>query len=132
MSQWRPVGGEIRPGASLRQTAARRGRARRGGGAGGSKQSWRGPFGWNKWTTAAAGVGGAIALFVVLVVVVAAQLPDPSRVQVHAGEVKIFDHTGTQLVADVSGGGERSNVALNQISPHLQHATVAAEDRHFY
>jgi penicillin-binding protein 1A len=131
MSQWRPVGGEIRPGATLRQ-AAGRGRARRGGGAGGSKKGWRGPFGWNKWQTGAAVVGGAVALLVLLVVVVAAQLPDPSRVQVHAGEVKIFDHTGTRLVADVSGGAQRSNVALNQISPNLQHATVAAEDRHFY
>lgn len=132
MSQWRPVGGQIRPGATLRQTVGRSGRARRGGGAGGSKQSWRGPFGWNKWQTGAAVVGGAIALFALLVLVVAAQLPDPSNVQIRAGEIKIFDHTGTRLVADVTGHVQRTTVPLNQISPNLQHATVAAEDRHFY
>jgi membrane peptidoglycan carboxypeptidase len=128
MSQWRPVGGEIRPGATLRQGGPLR--ARRGGGAG--KPGWRGPFGWNAWQTAAAVVGAAIALFLLVVIVVAAQLPDPSRVQIRAGEIKIFDRTGTRLVADVTGGINRQPVALKQISPQLQHATVAAEDRHFY
>jgi membrane peptidoglycan carboxypeptidase len=73
-----------------------------------------------------------MALFALLVLVVAAQLPDPSNVQIRAGEIKIFDHTGTRLVADVTGHVQRTTVPLNQISSNLQHATVAAEDRHFY
>jgi membrane peptidoglycan carboxypeptidase len=139
MSKWRPVGGQIRPGATLRQTADGPSRARRRSGGqppnGARKDAssrWRGPFGWSKWQTAAGVIAALLAAFVLLVIVVAAQLPDPSNVQVHAGEVKLFDRTGTRLVADVSGGVTRTQVALNQISPNLQHATVAAEDRHFY
>jgi penicillin-binding protein 1A len=128
LSNWRPVGGEIKPGATIRQGRAVR--ARRGSGAG--KPGWRGPFGWNAWQTAAGVVGAAVALFIALVIVVAAQLPDPSRVQIRAGEVKIFDRTGSRLVADVTGTINRQPVALKQISPLLQRATVAAEDRHFY
>src|SRR5258708_35013676 len=133
MSQWRPVGGQIKPGATLRPAGRAPARARRSGKAPkGTSGGWRGPFGWSLWQTALAVVATGIGLFVLLVIVVAAQLPDPSNVQVHAGEVKIFDRTGNKLVADVSGGANRTQVPLNQISPTLQHATVAAEDRHFY
>jgi membrane peptidoglycan carboxypeptidase len=139
MSQWKPVGGKIRPGATLRQTSGGPSRPRRRSGGqppksttGSAKRGWRCPFGWNKWQTAAGVLGALVAAFVLLVVVVAAQLPDPSNVQVHAGEVKLFDRTGTKLVADITGGVTRIQVPLNQISPNLQHATVAAEDRHFY
>jgi membrane peptidoglycan carboxypeptidase len=139
MSQWRPVGGQIRPGATLRQSGSGPSRPRRRTGGqppkgtnNSAKRGSRGPFGWNKWQTGAGVLGALLAAFVLLVIVVAAQLPDPSNVQVHAGEVKLFDRTGTKLVADVSGGANRVQVPLNQISPNLQHATVAAEDRHFY
>jgi penicillin-binding protein 1A len=128
MSQWRPVGGRIKPGATIRK--GRPGRARRGASA--TRPGWHGPFGWNLWQTAAAVVGAAVALFILLVIIVAAQLPDPSRVQVRAGEIKIFDRSGSKLVADVTGQVNRQPVKLNEISPQLQHATVAAEDRHFY
>ncbi len=133
MSQWRPVGGEIRPGASVKQVAdaPSRGGRRRGGKT--KKSGWRGPFGWGKWRTLLAALGALLLLLVLFIGVVAATLPDPSQVQVHAGEVKIFDRTGAQLVADVQGGGERrQEVALDKISADLQHATVAAEDRNFY
>src|SRR5258708_8106780 len=133
MSQWRPVGGQIRPGATLRPAGRARARARRSGKTpNGTKSGWRGPFGWSMWQTALAVVATGIGLFVLLVIAVAAQLPDPSNVQVHAGEVKIFDRTGTKLIADETGGANRIQVPLNQISVNLQHATVAAEDRHFY
>ena len=133
MSQWRPVGGQIRPGATVRPVAGRQARARRSGPSPkGTGRGWRGPFGWSPRRTAATVVGAGIAAFALLVIVVAAQLPDPSNVQVHAGEVKLFDRTGTHLIADETGGINRTQVALNQISPYLQHATVAAEDRHFY
>ncbi len=133
MSQWRPVGGQIRPGATLRPAGRAPARARRSGKAPkGTSGGWRGPFGWSLWQTALAVVATGIALFILLVIVVAAQLPDPSNVQVHAGEVKILDRTGTKLIADETGGANRVQVPLNQISVNLQHATVAAEDRHFY
>src|SRR5258708_37428746 len=114
MSQWRPVGGQIRPGATVRPAGRARARARRSGKApNGTKSGWRGPFGWSKWQTALAVVATGIGLFVLLVIVVAAQLPDPSNVQVHAGEVKIFDRTGNKLVAYVSGRAIRSPEPLN-------------------
>lgn len=95
--------------------------------------AWRGPFGWNTWQTAAAVVGGLVALFIITTLVVAASLPDPSKVAIHAGEIKILDRTGTKVVADIQGGGEqRQEVGLDKIDPKLQHATVAAEDRNFY
>src|SRR5258708_10207500 len=84
------------------------------------------------WQTALAVVATGIGLFVLLVIAVAAQLPDPSNVQVHAGEVKIFDRTGTKLIADETGGHNRPQMPLTQISPPLQPASVAGEDRHFY
>ncbi|MGB2940781.1 MAG: transglycosylase domain-containing protein [Candidatus Dormiibacterota bacterium] len=133
MSQWRPVGGEIRPGVSLKQVpdGPARGARRRGGAP--KKPGWHGPFGWGKWRTLAAAAGALVLLLVIGIAALAATLPDPSQVQVHAGEVKIYDRTGQVLVADVQGGGEqRQQVSLDKIAPDLQHATVAAEDRNFY
>src|SRR5258708_29503897 len=133
MSTWRPVGGQIRPGAPLRPAGRAPAGARRSGKAPkGTSGGWRGPFGWSLWQTALAVVATGIALFILLVIVVAAQLPDPSNVQVHAGEVKILDRTGTKLIADETGGANRVQVPLNHILVKLQHATVAAEDPHFY
>ena len=115
--------------------SGRANRPAQGGGAarGGSGwRNWRGPFGWNIWQTAGAAIGAALAIFLVVTLVVAASLPDPSKVAVHAGEVKVLDTKG-RLISDITGGGEqRQEVPLSQISPLLQHATVAAEDRNFY
>ena len=123
MSQWRPVGGEIKPGASLKHVAdgpANGGGRRRSGAVkkAAKKAGWRGPFGWGKWRTILAAVGALMLLGVLGIVAIAVTLPDPSQVQVHAGEVKIYDRTGTQLIADVQGGGEqRQEVTLDKISP---------------
>src|SRR2546422_4462590 len=117
MSQGRPVGGEIKPGVSLKpvQNGGRSGRSRKRGGTG--KKKWRGPFGLNKWQTVAAAFAALAVAVVVFIGVIAATLPDPSQVQVHAGEVKIYDRSGATLVADVQGGGEqRQEVALDKIS----------------
>jgi membrane peptidoglycan carboxypeptidase len=136
MSQWRPVGGDIKPGVSLKQTPdpSTRGNRKRGGGPKEAKKGgWKGPFGWGKWRTLLAALAALLLVGVLGVVALAATLPDPSQIQVHAGEVKVYDRTGTQLIADVQGGGEqRQEVALDKISVDLQHATVAAEDRNFY
>jgi membrane peptidoglycan carboxypeptidase len=90
-------------------------------------------MGLNWWQTLLAVLAILLVLFVIVTLVVAASLPDPGKVAVQAGEVKIFDHTGQKLVADVRGGGEqRQEVSLDKISPLLRNATVAAEDRNFY
>ena len=132
MSQWRPVGGQIKPGVSIRQAPGATAGRRRRGGAGGKKPGWRGPFGLNKWQTAAAVFGTLLLLLVLFITGVALTLPDPANVQIHAGEVKILDRTGTRLVADVQGGGQqRQEVALDKIAVDLQDATIAAEDKNF-
>jgi penicillin-binding protein 1A len=133
MSQWRPVGGEIRPGVSLREQPGKgTARRRRGGAAGPRKPGWRGPFGLSKWQTVAAVIGALFLALVLFITVVALTLPDPANVQLHAGEIKIYDHTGQKLVADVQGGGQqRTEVGLDRISKKLQDATVAAEDKNF-
>ena len=119
----------VRRRAGLGDTARRR---PRGAGGGGGWRNWRGPFGWNIWQTAAAVFGGLVALFVIFTLVVAATLPDPSKIAIHAGEVRILDRN-QKLVAAVAGGGEqRQEVSINLISPLLRNATIDAEDRNFY
>lgn len=49
------------------------------------------------------------------------------------GDTRIFDSSGTQLLADVGNRGDhRINVSLSDISPKLVQATVAVEDRTFW
>ncbi|MFN2465177.1 MAG: transglycosylase domain-containing protein [Candidatus Dormibacteria bacterium] len=108
-------------------------RGPRPGSSGGRLGAWRGPFGLNAFQTALAAFAILVALFIVITLLVAQSLPDPSKVAIHAGEVKILDRTGTKVVADMQGGGEnRQEVKLEKIDKKLQQATVAAEDRNFY
>jgi penicillin-binding protein 1A len=89
-------------------------------------------LGWNAYQTAGAVVGLLVVLFIVFTLVVAAGLPDPARVAIHAGEVKILDRNQKE-VATVQGGGEqRQEVPLSKIDKKLQQATIASEDRNFY
>ena len=108
---------------------------RRNSGQGSSRgrlSAWRGPFGWNAYQTAGAVVGLLVILFIAFTLIVAASLPDPARVALHAGEVKILDRN-QKVVAVVQGGGEqRQEVSLDKIDRKLQQATVASEDRNFY
>jgi membrane peptidoglycan carboxypeptidase len=78
-------------------------------------------------------VGLVIGLAILGIIGIALTLPDPERVSLHPGEVQLLDRHG-KLIADVGQSGRviRTEVQLNQISRQLQHATVAAEDRHFY
>ena len=130
-SQGRPALAPTRQRAGLTRGPVPRsgGAAGRGGGA---KSGWRGPFGWNKRQTAAAVVALGIVAFLLLLTVTWFSLPDPANVALHAGEVKMYDRTGTKLVADVTGSEIRTPTGLAKISPLLQEATVAAEDRNFY
>ena len=46
---------------------------------------------------------------------------------------RIYDRTGTVLLADIHQGSERRRiVSLNQIAPVMRQATIAVEDRTFY
>ena len=119
----------VRRRAGIRDTPGRGpGGPRRGGGL----RNWRGPFGWNAWQTAVAVIGLLFALFVIVTLLVAASLPDPSKVAVHAGEVKILDRNQKVIAAVAGGSVQRQEVGLAAISPLLQKATIDAEDRNFY
>ena len=49
-----------------------------------------------------------------------------------ADSTKIYDRTGTTLLYDLNHNMKRQIVPLSDISPNLQHATIAIEDAHFY
>ncbi len=46
--------------------------------------------------------------------------------------VKIYDRTGSVLLYDLHDNIQRTVVPLTQISPNVQHATIAIEDAEFY
>ncbi|MBN1221484.1 MAG: penicillin-binding protein 1C [Anaerolineae bacterium] len=67
---------------------------------------------------------------------IAAQLPSAQELRArthHFATTQILDRDGNLLweIVDPTGG-RRTYTTLNQISPHLIHATVATEDRFFY
>jgi 1A family penicillin-binding protein len=49
-----------------------------------------------------------------------------------ADSTKIYDRTGTTILFDLNHNMKRQIVPLSDISPNLQHATIAIEDAHFY
>ena len=60
-----------------------------------------------------------------------ATLPDPSRMDLAAGDVKVNDRNG-QLIEQRNAQGVRVIPKdLKEISPNLQNATIAVEDKHF-
>lgn len=61
-------------------------------------------------------------------------LPNPNKVidRVIAESTKIYDRTGTVLLYEIHGNEKRTVVELDQISPYIINATIAAEDRDFY
>ena len=81
-------------------------------------------------------VGIALALMLLLVLgtfaYAFATLPDPSRLDLAGGDVKILDRGGTLIEQRNSQGVRVIPVKLEEISPNLQNATIAVEDRHFY
>ncbi|MHB8510404.1 MAG: transglycosylase domain-containing protein, partial [Candidatus Dormibacteria bacterium] len=85
----------------------------------------------NAWQTALGVVGGLVLLVVLGLIAVTATLPDPSKVQVRAGQVTLLDRGGKPIEVIAAGGEVHRVVKLSDISPLLQNATIAAEDRHF-
>src|SRR5262249_34281784 len=49
-----------------------------------------------------------------------------------AESTKIYDRTGNVVLYDVHGAVRRTAVPIAEISPYIQHATVAIEDSTFY
>jgi membrane peptidoglycan carboxypeptidase len=86
------------------------------------------------WMTVA---GIAIALILLLVLgtfaYALATLPDPSRLDLAGGDVKILDRSGKNLIEQRNAQGVRViPVELKEINPNLRNATIAVEDKHFY
>lgn len=61
-------------------------------------------------------------------------LPDPNNIsnRILAESTKIYDRTGETLLWEIHGDEKRTIVELENISPHIINATLAAEDKHFY
>ncbi len=72
---------------------------------------------------------GAIIVWAVLV-----PIPSINNFQDRqvAQSTKIYDRTGNIVLYDVHGQVRRTSVALDAISPYIQQASIAVEDRTFY
>ena len=81
-----------------------------------------------------AGIAGGLLLLLLLCTFAYAfaTLPDPSRLDLAGGDVKILDRHGTPIEQRNAQGIRVSPVELKAISKNLQNATIAVEDRHFY
>jgi membrane peptidoglycan carboxypeptidase len=80
------------------------------------------------------GIVAAVCLLLVLgmVAYAAATLPDPSKLDLAAGSIQIVDRHGAVIEERNSQGVAVQPVKLDQISPLLQNATIAVEDKSFY
>ncbi len=79
------------------------------------------------------GLGIVFLLFAATVLWWSRDLPDPSKLQpgTITESTKIYDATGTHLLYEI-GEVKHTQAPLNQISQHIIHATLAAEDDQFY
>jgi 1A family penicillin-binding protein len=86
------------------------------------------------WTILVAAVFAGSVAVIGLFAWIAKDLPDPDNINVRnvAQTTKIFDRTGKVLLYEIHGAQKRTLVELDQISEHVKHATLTAEDRNFY
>lgn len=81
-------------------------------------------------------IGVIAGLFLLLVLgtlaYAAATLPDPSKLNLAAGTITFKDRNGTVIEQRSSQGMRVIPKNLNEISPNLQKATIAVEDKNFY
>ncbi len=81
-------------------------------------------------------VGIVLALILLLVLgtfaYAFATLPDPSRLDLAAGDIKIVDRHGALIEQRNAQGVRVIPVELKDISINLRNATIAVEDKHFY
>jgi len=92
----------------------------------------RKPYFWLRWAGIAffiffLGLIGVFSYF-------ASQIPNPEELEkrIIVESTKIYDRTGDHLLYEVGKDIKRTYVKLEDISPYLQKATVAAEDDDFY
>ena len=80
-------------------------------------------------------VGMVISTLIIFIIlaVVSRQLPNPDQLLERSYELstKIFDRNG-ESIFEVYGDKNRTLVKIDQISPYVQHATLAVEDAEFY
>jgi membrane peptidoglycan carboxypeptidase len=85
-------------------------------------------------TAVAAVAAIALLLFTAAFAYAVATLPDPSRLDLTGGAIRIVDRHGT-LIEERNAQGERTvpvDLKKKGISRAMVNATIAAEDRHFY
>src|SRR2546426_5317839 len=98
---------------------------------------WRLPDWWtnvnHKWLKTAAVAGGLILLLILgTFAYTLATLPDPSKLDLVGGTVRILDVHGAVIEQRNGQGVAVQPVDLNHISPLLRNATIAVEDKNFY
>jgi membrane peptidoglycan carboxypeptidase len=88
------------------------------------------------WRTLLVWGAGAFFLCVGIFFLWAASLKLPDLASLNERKieqsVKIYDRTGTVLLYDLHDNIQRTIVPIEEISPHIQHATIAIEDAEFY
>jgi membrane peptidoglycan carboxypeptidase len=87
------------------------------------------------WLKIFGGVFAFLFLFVIgTFAFYASHLPNPEEFEERVVEesTKVYDRTGTVLLYEAGKDIKRTVVPLDQISPYLQKATIAAEDDDFY
>jgi membrane peptidoglycan carboxypeptidase len=81
-------------------------------------------------------VGVVLGLILILVLGTFAYafstLPDPTRMDLAGGDVKILDRHGALIEQRNAQGVRVIPKELGDVSPYLQKATIAVEDKHFY
>lgn len=76
----------------------------------------------------------ALILLGLFIFFLAQGLPDPSAFddRIVPQSTKIYDRTGEILLYEIHGGEKRTVVSLDEISPYVIKAALAAEDHNFY
>jgi membrane peptidoglycan carboxypeptidase len=89
--------------------------------------------GGNRWLKLAAIAAGLILVLILGTFAYAlATLPDPSKLDLTAGAITLTDRNGKPIETRNAEGARVSPKKLNEISPILQKATIAVEDKNFY
>lgn len=89
---------------------------------------------WNWKKILLYGTGAVFLIFVLVFVYFARQLPNPKDFEerVVKESTRIYDRTGKIVLWEAGTDIKRTYVNLDEISPYLQKATIAAEDANFY